>query len=228
MTTLSRDLGTPLSVAGHELDVTTEPADSADPTLIAHRGCPLRGPENSLAAFERAAPHADLIEIDVRRCGSGELVVFHDDTLDRLLGVEGRVEGTPLSELRSHTILDSTETVPTLTETLATIPDDVGVNVELKGDGVATETAEVCDRFDNETLISSFSADVLREFGAVSDAPRAYITMDDDWERALATATDLGCSTLHPQYELVTAERVAAAHERGLTVNVWTIRQRVP
>jgi glycerophosphoryl diester phosphodiesterase len=207
--------------------VTTDAA-TTDPTLVAHRGCPLRGPENSLEAFRRAAPHADLIEIDVRRCGSGELVVFHDDTLDRLLGVEGHVAETDLEELRSHTILDSEETVPTLRETLETIPDDVGVNVELKGDGVAEETAAVCDRFANEILVSSFSADALAEFGAVSNAPRAYITMDDDWDAALATATDFGCSTLHPQYELVTAERLAAARERDLTVNVWTIREREP
>jgi glycerophosphoryl diester phosphodiesterase len=197
---------------------------------IAHRGCPLRGPENTVAAFERAAPHVDMIEIDVQRCGSGELVVFHDEDLDRLLGVEGRLRETSLETLREYTVLDSEETVPTLSEALAAIPDDVGVNVELKQEGIADDVATACADVENESLVSSFSADALAEFTAVSDAPLAFITMSDDWASALDTATELDCAALHPQYDLVcdAPERLAAAHERGLAVNVWTIRDREP
>lgn len=228
--------------------------------MIAHRGCPERSPENTRGAFRAAAAHADLIELDVRRCGSGELVVFHDDTLDRLLGVPGTVAETDLADLRSYSVLDSTERVPTLAEALAAIPDDTGVNVELKETGIAADVADACAGVDNEILVSSFSETALREWAAVADDPIAYVTADDDWDATIETATELGCDALHPQYDLVLGresaddenrgespddggdggtgggddgeraprERVAAAHDADLAVNVWTIRSHEP
>lgn len=54
--------------------------------LIAHRGFAATAPENTIAAVQSAADHADAVEFDVQRCGSGELVVIHDDTIDRVTG----------------------------------------------------------------------------------------------------------------------------------------------
>ncbi|MEZ3115529.1 glycerophosphodiester phosphodiesterase [Halobaculum sp. MBLA0147] len=189
------------------------PSDS--PAVIAHRGCPERHPENTRGAFRAAAAHADLIELDVRRCGSGELVVFHDDTLDRLLGVGGSVAETDLADLRSHSVLDSTERVPTLAEALAAIPADTGVNVELKETGIAADVAACCGDAGNEILVSSFSETALEEWRAVADDPIAYVTADDDWDAAVETATELGCDALHPQYDLVLGRESADDGNRG-------------
>jgi glycerophosphoryl diester phosphodiesterase len=197
------------------------------PTLIAHRGCPLRGPENTLAAFRAAADHADVIELDARRCGSGEVVVFHDDGLDRLLGVEGTVVETDLTELQSHTVLDSSETVPTLAEAFEAIPDHVAVNVELKGLDIAEDVASVVTEAANEVLISSFAPDALRGYASVADDPTALITAAN-WTSAVETAVELGCDAIHPQHELVSETRVETAHDHDLDVNCWTIRETGP
>ncbi|MEZ3144453.1 glycerophosphodiester phosphodiesterase [Halobaculum sp. MBLA0143] len=210
----------------------------SDPTVFAHRGCPARGPENTVAAFRRAAARVPAVELDARRCGSGELVVFHDDTLDRLLGLDGRVAETSLDRLQSRGVLDSDERVPTLSTALAAIPDDVTVNVELKETGIADGVARAVAAVDNEVLVSSFSRTALSEYAAVADDPRAFVTVPDEWESAVETAADDGCVALHPQYETLfvgdddrvetARRRIETAHDHGLAVNVWTIRSPDP
>jgi glycerophosphoryl diester phosphodiesterase len=211
----------------------------SDTTVFAHRGCPARGPENTVAAFRRAADHVPAVELDARRCGSGELVVFHDETLDRLLGVAGRVAETDLDTLQSHAVLDSDERVPTLSAALDAIPDRVTVNVELKETGIAGDAAAAAAAVDNDVLVSSFSRAALSEYAAVADDPRALVTVPDDWTAAVETAAADGCAAVHPQYETLFADadgdrvetarrRVETAHDHGLAVNVWTIRSPDP
>ena len=198
-------------------------------TVIGHRGCPDRAPENTVAAFENAAPHVDWVEFDVRECGSGELVVFHDETTERLLGVEGRVAELSLAALGEHGVAGSDEPVATLSEVLAAVPNEVGCIVELKQTGIADRVAKRCRAVANDVLVSSFSTDALAEYAAVGDAPLAHPVMDD-WETGLDRVLDAGCDAIHPQYELLVAQpdRVAAAHDHGLTVYAWTIRDPEP
>ena len=74
------------------------------PLVIGHRGASALAPENSLAAFARAARDgADGVELDVLCCATGEVVVFHDDDLARLAGRPDRVDALSLAELRAVT-----------------------------------------------------------------------------------------------------------------------------
>ena len=69
--------------------------------LLAHRGASADAPENTLPAFELAVRHGcDGVELDVMRCGSGELVVCHDERLDRLAGLDWEIAHTPYEKLR--------------------------------------------------------------------------------------------------------------------------------
>ncbi|WP_152041877.1 glycerophosphodiester phosphodiesterase [Salinigranum salinum] len=186
--------------------------------LIGHRGCAARGPENTLAAIERAAPHVDAVEIDVRRCGSGELVVVHDAALDRLVGVDRRVSATPWSELRDLRVLDSDQRIPSLADVVEVLPPTTGLNVELKEGGLASDVDRaVSDHPD--VWVSSFDPEALAE----TSLPRALL-FADDWDGSVATAEALDCDAVHPHYDLVldTPERVAAAHDTTFEVNVWT------
>src|SRR5262249_46807368 len=98
------------------------------PRVIAHRGASRAALETPLAAF-RAARNAGGpgVELDVMRCRSGDVVVFHDDDLKRLFGRSERVDALSLSALRQHDI-------PTLEEALEEIGSRLLVNVELKTD----------------------------------------------------------------------------------------------
>jgi glycerophosphoryl diester phosphodiesterase len=186
--------------------------------LVGHRGCAARAPENTLAAVERASPHVDAIEVDVRRCGSGEVVVVHDASLDRLAGVDRRVSETPRDDLRELRVLGSEEWIPLLSEVVDAVPPTVGLNVELKECGLAGDVDAIVSTHP-EVWVSSFDAEALAE----TSLPRAFL-FADDWETSVKTAEALDCTALHPRYDLVLddPDRVADAHDRGFDVNVWT------
>ncbi|WP_254544558.1 glycerophosphodiester phosphodiesterase [Halomarina pelagica] len=201
---------------------------------IGHRGCPAHAPENTLLAVERAAPHVDAIEADVRRCGSGELVVFHDERLGRLTGAEGRVSRTDWATLRTLTVDGSDERIPLLSELLDAVPPAVGVNVELKHAGLGREVVRLLEGVENEVVVSSFERAALREVGARSDLPRGYLfsreftTKSRSWRRGISRARKLGCEYAHPEYRLCLdgVRRVARAQDLGLSVNAWTVPNR--
>lgn len=201
-------------------------AGDADPTLVAHRGCAGHAPENTVRAVEAAAPHVDAVEIDVRPCGSGDLVVFHDATLDRLTDAAGRVDETPLSELRALDVLASGEPIPTLSELLsavAALPADLPVNVELKTEGVAEAVVDACDAADVDVLYSSFHPAALRELRAADpEAPLAPLC-GRDTEAALELASALDAAAIHPSTDAVAETNVVGvANAKGLAVNAWT------
>ncbi|HEX6860215.1 MAG TPA: glycerophosphodiester phosphodiesterase [Caulobacteraceae bacterium] len=101
---------------------------------IAHRGLwsPDGAPENSLAAFQAACSHGYGIELDVQITRDGEAVVFHDDRLDRMCGVDGKVRDASLAELRELRLKGTDETIPTLAEVLTEVGHRALVHIELK------------------------------------------------------------------------------------------------
>lgn len=190
--------------------------------VIGHRGCPALAPENTLAAFRAATEHLDWVELDVRRCGSGELVVFHDETLERLTEATGRVGDTSRTDLRALRVGDSEESIPTLSAVFETLPDHVAVNVELKESGLAAALADIVAETRHEILVSSFDADSLREVRETTALPVAYLCSADGGD-ALRVAGELECPSLHPHYDMLSAERVAEAHDAGFELNAWTV-----
>lgn len=191
---------------------------------VAHRGYAEEFPENTLAAFRGAAASADWIEFDVRRCGSGELVVVHDENVERVTGEDAVVGCTAWSDLRALDVLDSGEGIPRLSDALEAIPSDVGVQVELKEVGVAADVAAAVERHDNPAILISFSPLTLQEAReADGDVPLGYILHDgvygDDPELGIDTAAHLGCEAVHMYWETGSdPDVVASAHDRGLLV----------
>ncbi|MFB6108046.1 MAG: glycerophosphodiester phosphodiesterase [Haloplanus sp.] len=195
--------------------------------LIAHRGFAAEHPENTLLALRRASRRADAVEVDVRRCGSGELVVVHDETVDRVTDATGRVADYGREELAALSVLGSGEGVPTLGEALDAVPASVGVNLELKECGLAADALSVAADRDTEAFVSSFSVDALRECRDADPAvPRAYLFADGDDDDAVDCARDLDCAFLHPHHDRCDADFVARAHDAGLAVNAWTVDDR--
>ena len=174
--------------------------------------------------MQGSAPHVDMVEVDVQRCGSGELVVFHDDRLDRLTDASGSVRTTDWEVLEDLTVLDSEETIPRLSDLLAAVPDGTGVNVELKHGGIAEDVLSASDGVANDILFSSFSPTALSELREQDgDAELAFLFTDSP-EISRSIATDLGCVAVHPDTRLVfETDIVGNAHDDGFEVNAWTV-----
>jgi len=201
------------------------------PALIAHRGFAGEHPENTCPAFEAASHHADMVELDVVATGDGDVVVFHDETLagrddGGLTDATGVVCETPTPTVTSAEVLDSGATVPRLSDALASIPADVGVNVELKHPGrpglefdrklteerLTERTAvwrpfvervvEVVADTDNDILLSSFCEGALAAATESSSYPVAPIIWQSP-EDGLAIAREHDAAAIHPHIALI-------------------------
>ena len=191
---------------------------------IAHRGFALAYPENTVPAVEQAVSDgADGIEVDVRQCASGELVVVHDETVDRVSDGTGRVGELSLATLRSLDVLDTGRGIPTLAAVVDSLPTDVSLVAELKETGLAGDAADVLAPVDR-VLISSFDATALAEVAQSTTLPYALLCRGDD--DAVATATDLGCRAIHPHQRHCDQSLVTAAHDAGIAVTPWTVRSQ--
>lgn len=117
--------------------------------------------ENSISAFRLAVEHGFGIELDTRVSSDGEVIVFHDDTLDRVTGVSGRPEELTAAELAALSLSGTEDGVPTLREVLNLVDGKVPLLVEIKETGgdhtVAEKTAELLREYRGDYIVESFN-----------------------------------------------------------------------
>ncbi len=196
---------------------------------FAHRGASGHEPENTLLAVEKAIDlGADWVEVDVYAV-DGELIVIHDERLERTTNGSGYVVEKTFRYLRS---LDAGkgQRIPTLRELLDLVNRRIGVNVELKGPDTAALTVSLIDRHikdrgwdSDQFIVSSFNQ---RELGKVHRL-KPYIRIGvviGGMHRIYASFTRRHeVYSVHPHMDLVTARFMERAHRRGLKVFVHTV-----
>ena len=209
------------------------------PLVIAHRGASACCTENTAAAFERARRDgADGVELDVLLCATGEVVVFHDDDLQRLAGRPDRVAGLSLRQVRAVALPGGTR-IPTLDEAFEACGPELLVNVELKSGGLldaavpalVAAVAQAVDRCGtgDRVLISSFDPRaVWRWHLARPEIPRALLVERGGGLGLVAackalTLPLLGAVAVHPEVVLCQPDLVAACQLAGYAVNTWTV-----
>lgn len=101
---------------------------------FAHRGLfdHLSRPENSLAAFGAAVEHGYGIELDLQMTADGKIVVFHDESLQRICSTPLKIEQSTFAELQKHPLLNSDQTIPLFSEVLQLVDGKVPLIVEIK------------------------------------------------------------------------------------------------
>ncbi|MCC6315389.1 MAG: glycerophosphodiester phosphodiesterase [Thermomicrobiales bacterium] len=192
------------------------------PLLIAHRGASVDAVENSLRAFELARDQrADAVECDIQLSRDGVPVVFHDRTLERLIGDTRPVGSVDIGGLRTLR-LDDGEVIPTLREALEWSMDGLPLVIELKSGrspvslvtAVAGDLAAVGGRL---LWISSFSSEILQAVAELLPAlPRALVSTAP-YEQAIEAARAEGASALH------LGQSAWRPGTSALPVLVWTI-----
>ena len=135
----------------------------------AHRGLwNGRMPENSLSAFEAAARKGFGIELDVRLTKDKRIVVFHDDSLKRMCGVNANVSDLTLEQIKDLRLLGTNERIPTLAEVLRLVDGRVPLLIEFKGERPEKElclgAARMLDIYGGAFCVESFSPLILRWF----------------------------------------------------------------
>ena len=195
---------------------------------IGHRGAMGYVPENTLPSFAKAIEMGvDWIELDVYAV-EGELVVIHDETLERTTNGMGQVMERPLDYLRSLDAGNGAK-IPLLAEVFALVKQRVGINVELKGSNTAVSTVQFLETQLtagwplDKLLLSSFDHDqLLAAKSANANIPRAALYYDRPIDYAFVTQ-QLEAVAVNPWLGNVTAELVGQAHAHNLKVFVFTV-----
>jgi glycerophosphoryl diester phosphodiesterase len=191
---------------------------------LAHRGDWRRAPENSLAALLAAldVPGCDGVELDVHAARDGTPVVIHDETLDRVQRVPGRVAEMTSAELADHG-------VPTLEEVLAALPRRAFLDVELKGDpGRAAVDVLTAGRGPalSRAVVSSFEPGTLERVGRLAPAWPRWLNVEDLEPATLELAVRIGCRGVSAHWRAIHGRSMARAREADLEVAAWTVRRR--
>jgi glycerophosphoryl diester phosphodiesterase len=130
--------------------------------MYAHRGLHnAERAENSMSAFKSAVANGYGIELDIRLSKDGELVVFHDDTLDRVCGREGRVIDFTADELAAFKLSGTNDGIPKFSDVLALVNGRVPLLVEIKEDAgnsaVSRAACKMLKDYKGEYIVESFN-----------------------------------------------------------------------
>lgn len=207
---------------------------SGTPSVIAHRGFAGVYPENTVPAVREATrleTPADTVEVDVMPSADGELVVFHDGTLERLTSAPRSVRDQsvwdlPYETLEQFDVLGTQEPIPRFAEVLEAVPADVRVNVEFKNPGserlrfaenlqrperdsarerwleFAERVVAVVERYPHDVLVSSFFEGALAAVREVApDLPVAWIFYESVAD-GLAVSRRYDCEAIHPPWSM--------------------------
>ncbi|MBA4494286.1 glycerophosphodiester phosphodiesterase [Paenactinomyces guangxiensis] len=206
--------------------------------VFAHRGFSAIAPENTLAAFRMAIDAgADGIELDVHMTRDGEIVVIHDEKVDRTTDGTGWVKDFTLPQIKE---LDSGnwfaeayagERIPTLAETLELIKDTgLRLNIELKNNvfrypGIEEKVAKEVERFalQKRVIISSFNHYSLRYFKLYRPDWQLGALYAAGLYEPWVYAKHLGVSAIHPFYLAAADEVIAGCHTHGIQVRPYTV-----
>lgn len=216
--------------------------DLPHPIIFAHRGASAHAPENTIPSFELAvAQGADAIELDAKLSADGQIVVFHDATIDRTTDGSGRLAQKTFADLRS---LDAGSffsdqfrgtKIPTLDEVFEAVGKKIFINVELTNYAAPRDTLveKVCalvrkHGLEKSVIFSSFFAFNLKKAeGLLSDVPRGLLALDG-WTGAWARSFGFSFgeyAALHPYLTDVNPQQVSRVHQLKRRIHVWTVNK---
>jgi glycerophosphoryl diester phosphodiesterase len=212
------------------------------PTIFAHRGASDHAPENTLPAFELALQQgADAIELDVKLCADSEVVVLHDQTVDRTTDGTGDIRQLSLAEIKkldagSHfDIAFQGETIPTLAEVFEAVGRRTYINIELTNyasllDSLPEQVARLVKQnsVQDRVLFSSFNPIALIK--AHRHLPVVPIGLLAQPGKSGALARSwlgrlIGYYALHPEHSDVTRGLVESCHRWSKRVHVYTVNE---
>lgn len=208
-------------------------------SICGHRGASGYAPENTLEAFQLAVDlGADAVELDVQLTRDGQLLVAHDETIDRVSNGTGPIAAQTLTALkkydfnRVHPEYEGAK-APTLNEVFELLkPTRLMINVELKNSinpypGMEERCLELAAKMGMEERIiySSFNHYSLLRVKEIDNKAVCGLLFSDILVRPWKYALEVGVEALHPHFgqTIYLEDFCRKAHEAGLAVNVWTV-----
>lgn len=210
------------------------------PLVIAHRGASAYAPENTLSAFRLAAEQgAHAVELDAKLSADGEVMVIHDQTVDRTTGGHGAVRQLTLSELKQLEAGSffkpefAGEPIPTLAEVFEAVGQRLLINVELTnyaspGDDLVDKVVALVRRFrlEERVIFSSFHPhNLMRAKRLLPETPVAILALPKGagwWARSFFLR-GVSPEFVNPYFSDCSPAYLAKETRRSRRVNPWTV-----
>ncbi len=199
---------------------------------IGHRGAKGYVAENTFESISKAIElNVDGIEIDVFKCASGQLVLFHDKDLKRLTGESGLIESLTIKELEQFLVLGKYK-IPTLEDVLKKIKEPIFVNIELKGSNTAETTSKIIKYFVKNTswdlenfIVSSFSWLELEQLRLIDkNIPIGVLVgRSVSINEAIEFGKKIDAKAIHPNYALLNDITFKKIKNNGFKIYTWTV-----
>ena len=198
----------------------------------AHRGASEYAPENTLSSFYLGLMQgANGIETDVQRTRDGALVLFHDETLDRVTDAKGPLAEYTLEELKEVKVYgnapngfyDRIITLKEFLEKFATY--DIRFAIELKGAGVEEESLALIKEYGvlDRTTFTSFHFDYIKKIKDLDSTARVgWLTWNPE-EAEIQQLRSIGGEEMAPDAKGITKEMMANLRNNGLGVRAWGV-----
>ena len=215
--------------------------DQEKTKVWAHRGASGYAPENTLDAFWKAVEMgADGIELDVQMTKDGELVVIHDETIDRVSNGKGWVKDYTYEELKKFNFNKThleyiKEEIPTLEQVYLLIkPTNLTINVEIKTGivfypGIEERVLELTERLGmkERVIYSSFNHYTIRKIKELDPQAKTGMLYEDGMIDAVDYACDVvKADALRPAgYNVLYPGFLDKCRERNRQLHVWTINE---
>lgn len=209
------------------------------PLRIAHRGASGRGlaPENTLAAFEKALDiGVDMLEIDVRVTGDGQLIVLHDPSLDRTTDCEGIVREMRLDEIRQADAGDG-ERVPVLREVFDLARNRAPILLEIKSDFIAERVVQaIADaQIEEQVVVQSFNPQTVERVKRLAPHLPSSLLIGElpttpsrvRARRLVSQVLEVGANTLSIWHATLTPSLIEEMRKRGIAVWAWTVDEEI-
>ena len=186
--------------------------------------------ENTIPSIKKAIElGVDGIEIDVFRCKSGEIVVFHDKKLDRLTNSSGYIEDLSYDSINKIKVMGKYR-IPQLLEVIDILPNEIFLNIELKGEETSQKVNEIVTEFINRTeskldrfIISSFNWKELEKFRLFNSKIPIAVLTDTSPLNAISVAKKLNAVAINPNYKLLNKNTVNEIKKEGLKIFPYTV-----
>lgn len=192
---------------------------------IGHRGACGHAPENTLASIERAITlRCVFTEVDIRRTADDELVLLHDERINRTTNGRGLVSELTLSDIRK---LDAGDDLspPTLNDVLKAASGRIGLILELKTEGLAYDVCAIvrASGFNGPVIYASFLQEELQHVRRANPDAQTMILFTRLPTNPGAIATGLHATHVGLRFNTATRSLVNVLHKAGLIVLVYTV-----
>ncbi len=198
----------------------------------AHRGASEYAPENTLSSFYLGLLQgANGIETDVQRTKDGVLVLFHDDTVDRVSNAMGKLSDYTLKELKTFKIYGNCTTgfydrIITFRDFLEKFSQyNIKFAIELKGEGVEADTLNMINEYGilDKTTFTSFKYDYIKKIKELEPKARVGWLVTDVTDENIKMLCDIGGEEIAPKAEGITGDIMQKLRNLNLGVRAWGV-----